>query len=90
MIKAMQSRAARGLLRWSQDRLAREAGVSTLTVLNFEAGLTKPIPATLEMIKQALERAGVEFVEKDGKFGAVLNAAKAKRYHHKSEKALWE
>jgi transcriptional regulator with XRE-family HTH domain len=57
----MQTRAARGLLRWTQERLAREAGVSLPTIANYEAEKTQPIPATLEMIRQALERAGIEF-----------------------------
>jgi len=57
----MQSRAARGLLKWTQVDLAHEAGVSTVTVQNFEAGKTEPNPATREVIKLAFERAGVEF-----------------------------
>lgn len=57
----MQSRAARGLLRWTQADLARAAGVSLPTVVNYEAEKTTPMPATLEVIKQAFERQGVEF-----------------------------
>lgn len=75
----MQSRAARGLLRWSQARLAQEAGVSTLTVRNYEAGATKPIPATLAVIQQALEKAGIEFIDADGKTGVILNEGRPKR-----------
>jgi transcriptional regulator with XRE-family HTH domain len=74
----MQSRAARGLLHWSQARLAQEAGVSTLTVRNYEAGATKPIPATLTVIQQALERAGIEFVDEGGKIGVTLKHDKPK------------
>lgn len=74
----MQSRAARGLLQWSQARLAQEAGVSTLTVRNYEAGATKPIPATLVVIQQALERAGIEFIDDGGKIGVTLNQHKSK------------
>ena len=48
-MEAMQTRAARGLLRWTQERLAREAGVSLPTIANYEAEKTQPIPATLEM-----------------------------------------
>jgi transcriptional regulator with XRE-family HTH domain len=77
-MKAMQSRAARGLLHWSQARLAKEAGVSTLTVRNYEAGATKPIPATLAVIRQALERAGIEFVDEWGKIGVTLKQGKPK------------
>jgi transcriptional regulator with XRE-family HTH domain len=72
-MKAMQSRAARSLLQWSQARLAKEAGVSTLTVRNFEAGVTKPVPATLVVIEQAFQRAGIEFIDDGGKVGVALN-----------------
>jgi transcriptional regulator with XRE-family HTH domain len=61
MIAAMQSRAARGLLRWTQRDLAREAGVSMLTVRNYEAEKTSPTRATLDVIQRAFERHGVEF-----------------------------
>ncbi len=61
----MQSRAARGLLRWTQSDLAREAGVSTLTVRNFEAEKTSPTRATLDVIQRAFEKAGVEFIAED-------------------------
>jgi len=62
----MQMRAARGLLQWTQEDLAREAGVSSLTVRNIEAGKTKPNPATMTVIRQALERHGVELTD-DGR-----------------------
>jgi transcriptional regulator with XRE-family HTH domain len=62
----MQCRAARGLLDWTQDRLAKEAGVSALTIRNFEGGKTKPAPATLAVLRQAFERAGVEFLNGGG------------------------
>ena len=64
-LEAMQCRAARGLLRWTQGRLAKEAGLSGLTVRNFEAGLTAPNPATLTVLRQTLEAAGVEFTNDD-------------------------
>lgn len=59
----MQSRAARGLLRWTQADLARAAGVSQLTVRNFEAEKTSPTRATLDVIRRAFEKAGVEFLD---------------------------
>jgi transcriptional regulator with XRE-family HTH domain len=76
MIAAMQSRAARGLLRWTQSDLAREAGVSTLTVRNFEAEKTSPTRATLDVIQRAFEKAGVQF-NADG-LGVRLKPPKAK------------
>jgi transcriptional regulator with XRE-family HTH domain len=57
----MQCRAARALLKWTQDDLAREAGVSALTIRNFEGGRTAPNPATLDVLRRAFDRAGVEF-----------------------------
>jgi transcriptional regulator with XRE-family HTH domain len=75
----MQCRAARGLLDWTQDRLAKEAGVSALTIRNYEAGKTTPVPATLAVLRQALEKAGVEFIaEDDGGEGVRLRKAKRK------------
>jgi len=74
----MQSRAARSLLQWSQARLAKEAGVSTLTVRNYEAGVTKPVPSTLVVIHQALERAGIEFIDDGGRVGVTLNPDRPK------------
>ena len=56
-----QSRAARAWLDWSQDYLAKEAGVSLSTVRDFEKGRRVPIPATLTAMRAVLESAGVGF-----------------------------
>jgi transcriptional regulator with XRE-family HTH domain len=77
MVSAMQSRAARGLLHWTQNDLAREAGVSAVTIRNYENGKTEPNPATMVVLQQTFERAGVEFIA-DGR-GVQLNQAKTKR-----------
>jgi transcriptional regulator with XRE-family HTH domain len=61
-----QCRAARGLLAWTQDELARVAGVSIVTVRNFENEKTTPQRASLDVIRRALESAGVIFVEENG------------------------
>ena len=66
MIMAAQCRAARGLLDWSQLDLASEAGIGIVTVRQIEAGQTAPRRATLIVVKQAFERAGVEFIEENG------------------------
>jgi transcriptional regulator with XRE-family HTH domain len=58
-------RAARGLLGWSQDQLASAASVSAGTVRNFEAG-RPTIPATVILLQQALETAGVIFIHPNG------------------------
>ncbi len=55
-----QCRAARGPLDWTQDELAAKAAVSVVTVRNFEKGRSSPQRATLEVVRRALEAAGVE------------------------------
>jgi uncharacterized protein len=61
-------RAGRALVGMTQIQLARQAGVSRLTVANFESSARKPIPATLGAIRSTLEAARVMFVPG----GAVL------------------
>jgi transcriptional regulator with XRE-family HTH domain len=61
-----QCRAARGLLNWSQERLAEASAVSVTAIRNFERGATQPIRANLAAIRTALEAAGVEFIPENG------------------------
>jgi transcriptional regulator with XRE-family HTH domain len=61
MISPAQCRAARGLLDWSQQRLAETANVGNATIRNFENGHSSPRNATLDVLRRALEAAGVEF-----------------------------
>ena len=65
MLTPAQCRAARALLDWSQQQLAHTAAVGIVTVRQFEAGKGQPRRATLTVIKQALEGAGVEFTNGD-------------------------
>jgi predicted transcriptional regulator len=65
-MNSAQCRAARGLLAWTQQDLAREAGVGVITVHQLEAGSTAPRRSTLEVIKRAFEQAGVEFIDENG------------------------
>jgi transcriptional regulator with XRE-family HTH domain len=63
MFLPAQCRAARGLLDWSQAKLADVASVGVVTVRNFEAdSRVQPRNSTLEAIQRALEAAGVEFL----------------------------
>jgi predicted transcriptional regulator len=66
MITPEQCRAARGLLDWSQQDLAEKAAVGIVTVRQLEAGAHEPRRATLDVIKRALESAGVEFIDENG------------------------
>lgn len=65
-ISPAQCRAARALLNWTQDTLAVKTGVALKTVRAFETERTKPLGVTRAAIKQALEKAGVEFLNGDG------------------------
>lgn len=62
-----QIRAARALLRWDQKRLARAAGISVETVRRLEkmSGRVSAYVATMDAIKAAFEREGVEFLDND-------------------------
>jgi transcriptional regulator with XRE-family HTH domain len=66
MITAAQSRAARGLLAWTQKELAARAGVGIVTVQQLEAQISQPRRATLDVIRRAFEAAGVELIDGNG------------------------
>ena len=66
MVTPGQCRAARGLLAWNQQELAQRARVGIVTVHQFEAGLSQPRRATLDVIRRAFESAGVEFIDENG------------------------
>lgn len=57
-------RAARALLRWEQRQLAEAASVSLPTIKRLEAkpGLLRGQPLTIQALRGALERAGIEFI----------------------------
>jgi transcriptional regulator with XRE-family HTH domain len=60
-----QCRAARGWLGWTQQELARRAGVGLSTVRDFENGERTPIPNNLAAIRRAVESAGIRLVFDD-------------------------
>jgi transcriptional regulator with XRE-family HTH domain len=66
MITPAQCRAARALLDWSQQQLADAAKIGNATIRNFESGKSSPQSATLDVLRRALEGAGVIFVEENG------------------------
>jgi transcriptional regulator with XRE-family HTH domain len=53
-------------LDWARDELAVRSKVAKRTIVDFERGAREPRDATLVVIKQALETAGVVFIEQNG------------------------
>jgi transcriptional regulator with XRE-family HTH domain len=78
MLTPAQCRAARGLIDWSQMELAERAGVGIVTIRQLEAGNHAPRRATLDVVRRALERAGVEFIDENGG-GAGFRLRRAQR-----------
>ena len=72
-----QSRAARGLLNWTQSDLKEHSGVAKKTIVDFERGTTKPYGRTLAVMVAAFEAAGIEFI----KGGVRLRATPKGRGH---------
>jgi len=67
MLTANQLRAARGLLDWSQGRLAEAAGLSLPTIKRMEGdkGPGKSAAENVEAVRRALQSAGVTFIGQD-------------------------
>jgi len=65
-------RAARALLAWSQQDLAKNAGVAASTVADFERGHRTPVPNNAQAIRTALENAGVRFLPQGAVIGPAL------------------
>ncbi len=62
-----QSRAARGLLGWSQTKLAEAAELSLVTVKRFETGQgAKVSDAAVEAMQEAMASTGVVFIPANG------------------------
>jgi transcriptional regulator with XRE-family HTH domain len=77
-ITPQESRAARGLLNWTQTQLAQASLIGLSTVRNFEGELRETTAANLAAIRGAFTSAGVIF-ENDGKHvGAKLKVRRGK------------
>ncbi len=61
-----QCRAARGLLDWTQVKLAEAAGLTLSTVVKFERNGRTVAAGAVQAMKRALEKAGVEFIAENG------------------------
>ena len=66
MITPAQCRMARAALAIGVRDLAGLAGVSAMTVTRFENGRSGGYPDTLQKVRDALETAGVVFVDENG------------------------
>lgn len=64
MITSAQIRAARGMVDWSRKKLAEQSGVSFASMMRLESfeGVPSSNFKTLEAIKSAFEKAGIEFI----------------------------
>ena len=63
-----QVRAARALLRWSADDLAKHSRLGTATIKRAEAqdGAVSSTPANVQAMINALENAGIELIGENG------------------------
>ena len=68
LLTGSQIRAARALLKWSAQDLARKSALGVNTVRRAEAveGETSLTTANDLAVRRALEDAGVEFIEENG------------------------
>jgi hypothetical protein len=67
-LTSSQIRAARGLVRWSAEDLAREArlGLATIRRAEQSEAQTSLTAANDFAVRRALETAGVEFIDENG------------------------
>lgn len=79
-ITSGQCRAARALLRWTQDALAEKADVTQRTIALFEVDERNPVDETRSKLRRALERGGIEFIDENGGGAGVrLKGSRKKR-----------
>ena len=67
-LSSAQIRAARALIRWSAEDLARASSVGVTTIRRAEltVEITSLTTANDQTIRRALELAGVEFIDENG------------------------
>jgi ribosome-binding protein aMBF1 (putative translation factor) len=67
-LTSAQIRAARALLRWSAEELARETAIGVTTIRRAELtdSETSMTAANDLAVRRALEMAGVEFIDENG------------------------
>ena len=57
-----QCRAARGLLKWTQPRLADASGIGLSTINRYENETRPPRDSAVLQLQKTLEAAGIEFI----------------------------
>jgi transcriptional regulator with XRE-family HTH domain len=67
-LTSAQIRAARALIRWSAEQLAKETAVGVTTIRRAEltASESKLTRVNDQAIRRVLEAAGVEFIDENG------------------------
>ena len=80
-LTSAQIRAARALVRWRAEDLARESAVGVATIRRAELteAQTSMTTANNLAVRRALEGAGVEFIEEDGSGGPGVRLRKRQR-----------
>jgi transcriptional regulator with XRE-family HTH domain len=80
-LRSLQIRAARALLRWSADDLARESalGINTIKRAELAENETSLTVANDLAVRRALETAGVIFIDEDGSAGPGVRLRKPQR-----------
>jgi transcriptional regulator with XRE-family HTH domain len=76
-----QIRAARALLGWTQGDLAKTSGVGIATIQRMEKRneLMTGYVSTLMRLQEALEKAGIQFIDDDEAGGYGLRLTKRKK-----------
>ena len=61
-----QCRAARALVEWSAEQVARRSGIDAQVILDFEAKCADPADEVRRRLFEALESAGAVFIPENG------------------------
>ena len=87
-----QIRAARALLDWSQDELARAAGIAVSSVRDVEGSKRDPEAQTITSIRRALISAGVIFISgnADEGFGVRLVGDRPHLLRRPTVMTMWD
>jgi transcriptional regulator with XRE-family HTH domain len=79
MLLSRQIKAARALLGWGQDDLAKRTDLKVPTIKRMESGdgLVKGVAANIWNVQKALEDGGIYFISEDEKGGPGVRLKKA-------------